>query len=311
MKKRVLLLAVVPLILVGCTQPASNSKVRISVKNCGNTVNMEMVPQRVVLQNPASVETLAQLGVLDHVVAKAGYFPEDYFARDTNETLSKVPTLSDKLDETGHVEVSYEDVMAEEPDLIIGYSDEVNTDTVTDIPIVTEPTFCGEVRNASFEDINAHIDLYASLFNEREAAVNMKSDIAHYISRLNEQAGAGKSVAVVYPGLNGAPMYAYGKDSMAHPIVESVGLTNVFDDQQDRVAEITPEQLVEKNPDVIVVLHSDEPGAKEAVKALPGADAITAVNKNEIFDMHLAFAEAPTPLAVQGAKQLEGFLEGK
>ncbi|MHA2787587.1 ABC transporter substrate-binding protein [Corynebacterium sp. S7] len=295
--------------LVGCSATSEAADSAISVENCGNTISLDAVPQRVVLQDASSVETLSELGVLDTVVAKAGFFPEVYFDDATNAKLAEIPTLSDRLNTTGHLEISKEAVMANNPDLIIGYSSSVSADTVSDVPVVNEPGFCGEVHDASWEDVNDQIDLYATLFDESSRAETLKQSVAERVAALDKTVGEGKTVAVVYPGIEGATMYGYGKDSMSNPIVESVGLTNVFGDQQDRVFEISAEQLVAANPDVILLLHSGESGAVDAVTSLPGADAITAVRDNKILPLELAFAEPPTPLAVQGAKKLEEFLQ--
>ncbi|ERJ46195.1 hypothetical protein N579_02660 [Corynebacterium pseudodiphtheriticum 090104] len=58
--------------------------------------------------------------MLDRVVAKAGEYPEEYFDDETNATLEKIPSLTSHMDATGHLELSKESIMAEEPDLIIG-----------------------------------------------------------------------------------------------------------------------------------------------------------------------------------------------
>lgn len=308
MFRRALSLALVPLMLTSCTTPASERAVNIKVDNCGETIELDYIPENVVLLDPSSVRTLAELEVLENVGAKAGHFRADYFDEDTNEILAKIPTLSDKLDGTGHAQVALDEVFEMEPDLIIGSTDEVNIDTVDGIPLVQEPAFCGEVTNASFEDISPHIDLYTKLFSAVGESVDLKADLAHQITMLDDTVGAGRSVAVIYPGMNGAPMMSHGRDSMANPVVESIGLKNVFADQQERMAPVTIEQLIERNPDIIVLLHSDEPGHKEALTNLPGADSITAVREDKIFEMHQVFADPPTPLAVTGAQKLEEHL---
>lgn len=310
MKKLAPILAA-SLLLAGCTSTESEGdQAAITVENCGNTFSLDAAPERVVLQDASSVETLAQLGVLDRVVAKAGFFPEVYFDEETNAQLAEIPTLSDRLDTSGHLEISKEAVLAEDPDLIVGASSSVSADTVSEVPVVNEPGFCGEVHDASFDDVNDQIDLYATLFDKPERAEELKQDVAARVDGLDAEAGEGRTVAVVYPGIEGATMYGYGRDSMSNPVVESVGLDNVFADQQERVFEISAEQLVAADPDVIVLLHSGEDGAVDAVTELPGADAITAVREDQILPLELAFAEPPTPLAVDGAEQLEAFLQG-
>src|SRR5699024_11643016 len=78
------------------------------VENCGNTWGFDTVPQRVVVQDVSAVQTLAELGVLDSVVAKAGYFPDTYFDDETFQQVDAIPTLTDRLGEAGHLEITKE-----------------------------------------------------------------------------------------------------------------------------------------------------------------------------------------------------------
>ena len=227
---------------------------------------------------------------------------------DTAISLQKIPSLTSRQDATGHMELSKEAIMAEEPDLIIGQSETVNPETTIETALVQEPGFCGEVKNASFDDVYDHIDLYGTLFAKEEEAQKIKDEVAADLEKIGSDVGKGKTVAVLYPGIEGASTYAYGKDSMSNPIVEAMGLKNVFGDVDDRVFEISAEQLVAKNPDVILLLHSGQDGVKEAVTSLAGADTVTAVKEDKMLSMLLAFAEPPSPLAIDGVEQLKKFL---
>ena len=164
------------------------------------------------------------------------------------------------------------------------------------------------IKDASFEDVYDHIDLYGTLFAKEDEAQKFKDEVAADLEKIGSDAGKGKTLAVVYPGIEGASTYAYGNDSMSNPIVEATGLENVFGDVDDRVFEISAEQLVAKNPDVILILHSGQDGVKEAVTSLAGAETITAVKEDKILPMLLAFAEPPSPLAIDGVEQLKKFL---
>lgn len=55
---------------------------------------------------------------------------------------------------------------------------------------------------------------------------------------------------------------------------EAAGFTNGFTDTQERVFEVTMEELFGRNPDVLVLLYGDgDPTAVEAaVTGLPGAE---------------------------------------
>lgn len=282
-----------------------------TVANCGREVAFAHAPERIVLQDVTGVQTLADLGMLDKVVAKAGFFPHEYFDDEVNAQLDSIPSLSDRLNSTGHIQITKEAVMAENPDLIVGYSDTVNPDTVTDVPIISEPGFCGEVTDASWSDVDAQVDLYAAALGAPERAEAVKEDLQTRVGGLDATAGAGKKVAFVYPGVDGGTTYGYGKASMADPVAESLGLDNVFGDVDERVFEISAEQLVSANPDIIVVLNSGEDDAAGAVTSLPGAENIPAVRSGKVIPMYLAEIEPASPLSVTGAEKLQGILNAQ
>jgi len=117
---------------------------------------------------------------------------------------------------------------------------------------------------------------------------------------------------VLYPTIGGGVTYAYGTGSMANPVVEAAGARNIYHDQAQRVFEVSAEDIVNRNPDVILALYSDgdEQQIIDAVAQLPGMDRTTAGRRGHILPMLLNFAEPPTPLAVDGLEKLDTYLAG-
>ena len=93
---------------------------------------------------------------------------------------------------------------------------------------------------------------------------------------------------------------------MAHPQLEAAGFTNVFADVGERVFEVTAEELIGRNPDVLVLLYSDgDPAAvKAAVTGLNGAGAISAVRDDQILVQLFNFTEPSGPLAIDGLARI-------
>ena len=111
---------------------------------------------------------------------------------------------------------------------------------------------------------------------------------------------------MLYPTVGGGVTYAYGTASMAHPQLEAAGFRNVFDDVDERVFEVTIEELLGRNPDVLVLLHSDgDPAAVEkALTGLPGAGDLTAVRTGNVMTQLFNFTEPPTPLSIDGLERI-------
>ena len=311
------LLSVTACSAAGDTQvQTTNTADTISVDNCGDTVTFAGVPQRVTLLDNPAVSTLAALGVLDRVTAKAGLYPTEYYSEEVATQLDQIPTLTDQVDATGHLQIARETVVATTPDLVIGSSDTVNRQTLrpNGIPLLDEPVYCGSLDGeVTFDDAWDQVELYGTVFGKEDVA-------AGYIATLKERVEAvmeavpgdeERTVAVLFPTPGSPATYAYGTGSMSHPLVTAAGLENVFADETERVFEVTAEELISRNPDVIIALHTDSnvDAIRTAVRELPGAEALTAVRDDAILPMLLSYAEPPGPLAVDGLEQLAGYLE--
>ncbi len=111
---------------------------------------------------------------------------------------------------------------------------------------------------------------------------------------------------MLYPTVGGGTTYAYGTGSMAHPQLEAAGFENVFGDVDERVFEVTLEELLGRDPDVLVLLHSEgEPGpVEDAITGLPGAEDLTAVRNGDVMTQLFNFTEPPSPLVFEGLARI-------
>lgn len=291
---------------------SAGSAAPVTVQNCGATVTFDAAPERVVLLKSASVPYLADLGVLDKVVARAGVYPRAYYDDATWAALEKIPLLTDKVDSSGHLQISREEVLAQKPDLVLGQTDNLNREALaaSDIPLLEEPALCNATggSNPDWSTIDSQMTMYGKVFHQEEAATKANAEIDAQLAsvRATVPAGEQRSVAVLYPTVGGGVTYAYGTQSMASPQVKAAGLKDVFGDVDQRVFEVTREELIGRNPDVLVLLYSDgDPAAvTSAITSMTGADQITAVKNDAIVTMLFNFTEPPSPLSVDGLEML-------
>ncbi|WP_305788703.1 ABC transporter substrate-binding protein [Symbioplanes lichenis] len=279
----------------------------MTVTNCGAEVTFEKAPQRIVMLKSAAVPYLHDLGVMDRVTARAGQYPKDYYDAATLAELDKVPLLTDKTDTRGHLQISKEVVISQQPDLVLGEVDNLSRDTLSavDIPLLEEPALCDTTgAKPTFDDIYAQMTMYGKVFSRGEQATAAIDALKQRVSTIT--AKIGKTAAVLYPTVGGGVTYAYGNQSMADPQLKAAGLTNVFADTEERVFEVTTEELLGRNPDILILLYSDgDPKAVEqAVTGLPGAENLTAVKNGDVMPQLFNFTEPPSPLAVTGLERI-------
>lgn len=305
--KIILLTAALSFSLAACSSSPEQSA-DIVVDNCGYDVAFKETPKKVMTLGPESITTLSHLGVLDRVVSRSGQYPKEYYDEATQKQLDKIPSLTDRLDASGHLQISAEEVASVGPDLVLGQTDTITHETMEaqGINVLDEPAFCGTLPGpANFEDVWRQVDMYGEVFGKQAEAEKYNSQLKDRLEKVRapEQQHP-LSVAVLYPTTG--VTYAYGLRSMANPVVGAAGLRNVFDDVDDRVFEISAEELVARDPDVIISLHASSDA--DSTDHIPGSNSLRAVREGKVLPMLLNYAEPPTPLAIDGVEKIKKFV---
>ena len=111
---------------------------------------------------------------------------------------------------------------------------------------------------------------------------------------------------------------------MAHPQLQAAGFENVFGDVEDRVFEVQAEELVARDPDVLILLYQGSVDGGAAVGApagqapdsitrlitdMPGAESMTAVQDEEIYAHLFNFTEPASPLTIDGLELIAEYAE--
>lgn len=286
--------------------------------NCGTEYTLDAPPERVLLMEAAAPSLLFAAGAMDRVVARIEDFPEEYYSADEFAVLDAVPALQAEATSTGGVEVSLEAIIEYEPDLVIGYDTETIThDALADVGIqlYVMPPFCDDPPLPSFESIVDEVRFYGRLFSTSDVADPAADALAATVASAAEAPVAeGRTAAALYVSSDGSAIYAYSALGMVHPLMEALGMTNVFAELPDRVPEVSIEEVIDRNPEVLVLLYDDTGLTPEEIAALvtdlPGASSITAVADGAVYPLLFNYAEPPTPLVVQGLSVLADRIAG-
>ena len=235
----------------------------LELPNCEATLTFDAPPERIVLLESAPVTTLDGVGVLDRVVSRAGAFPPGYYDGDLAARIEAIPTLSDEIDASGHLQISQEMVIAQEPDIVFGLPDGVTREAMADAgaQVVVQNIYCATGgHRSSFETLHEQIGAYGRIFDHGEQAEQLSTSLQERIDAVSESAKdlATATAAVLYPSVGGGPLYTYGAASMVTAQLDALGIENVFADTEERVFEISPEPLLAVDPDVLIVLHQTD-----------------------------------------------------
>lgn len=140
--------------------------------------------------------------------------------------------------------------------------------------------------NAIMEDIR----FIAAVMEADEAGEAVITAMQSEIDEIRAVAATITTPRTVYFEISPAPwMFSFGAGTFLHEMVELVGATNVFADQDGWVS-VSEEALLESNPDVILTSTDflDDPIAE--IMQRPGFDVITAVQNGDIFQITTAYS---------------------
>jgi iron complex transport system substrate-binding protein len=99
---------------------------------------------------------------------------------------------------------------------------------------------------------------------------------------------------------NPAQLFVAGPRNFIDSIITTAGGINVAADAAVKYPKLTPEEVVSRNPDVIILADAKFGATPEIVRARPGWSAITAVRLNAIYPIDDDLVSRPGPRLVQG-----------
>ncbi|MCZ7665084.1 MAG: ABC transporter substrate-binding protein [Thermoleophilia bacterium] len=215
--------------------PAEDGVFPVTVTDdTGATVTVEARPERIVATAPANTETLFALGVGDRVVGVT--------------TLDDYPPEVADIPKVGDFQPSAEAVIALEPDLVVGYSG--NEEPLK--PVMDAGTPVLILNPTSLEGIYANILLVGQAVGAPTAAEDLVTSIETEVEGISTTAReTGESPKVFYALDN--TLWTAGPGSFVDELLALAGATNAAAGGPEAYYQLTPEQLVATDPDIILL----------------------------------------------------------
>lgn len=285
----------------------------VTVEDCGSEVTIDAEPKRILTVGTAAVEMLDAAGASDRITARTGEFGAPL------PTTLKNPPSDDLI--TNPSDPTTEEILAAEPDLVLGYGlfnadiDQLHQAGVTVLTVQGE---CGH-DSTSQSGADVTLTTVAEDLRRLGTVLSTSSTADPAAVKLDERIAQAKqdttsgTAAWVYYFSSEDPLSAYGGQGLASSSLRDAGLTNVYASEMDAYLTISVESLLEKQPDWIIVSHGlygeSEEEARQKFLASPGVGSLTAVSQNRIV-MLPAGASAPSPSGVAGLERLVEAIHG-
>ena len=283
----------------------------ITVQSCNRTVSFDAPPARAISNEVNLTEMMLVLGLADRMVGYTGISGWKTLDEEMRAGVEALPELSAKYPTKEVLVGADADFFFAGWNYGMKVGGEVTPDTLAPFGIkVYELTeSCTHIMNkgkASIEDMYADLANLGTIFEVPDKAATLidgyKADLASFADTLE----TGDPLRVfVYDSGEDAPFTA-GLYAMPTALIEAAGGMNVMEDFEKSWGTVTWEEVVERNPEVIVIVNYGEVTAEQKrdfMMSKPAFAELDAV-KNDRF-VTLEYVEAtPGPRNIQAIKTL-------
>lgn len=263
---------------------------------------MEVVdsPQRVIPLTPALGELAADIlgSDLKRIVAVTEYtnYPPG---------LKNLPLVGP------YVRFSLEKVISFKPDLVLATSDGNSKEQIIHlrdlgIPVVT-------IGTESLAQISESMRLVALALGKPQIGVEMAERLERGLNRIRERGlGRTKKMKVLLQ-LAENPLIVVGRKSFVHEALLLLGATNVYGDATAHYPRPSLEDVMSKNPDVIVVIALGDDTAifQKMADHWSSFERMTAMKNHQIHILRSDELIRPTERLLEGISRLEKTIYGK
>lgn len=245
----------------------------------GIEVTFDKVPETVISLQPSNTEILFALGAGDTIIGATEY---DVYPKEALE-IERVGSTT---------EFNGERIIELNPDVVLAYSNapKGSLELLEDAGIKVFVIASSE----SIADVYENITKIADVMQVSDEAKNLNEEIQAKISEVQEKVAAVETQKTIYFEITPSPsIYTAGSGTFQQELFELANVKNVFDDQESWV-QVSEEQVVAKNPEVILT-SVDMAGSVDEIVNRTGWDTVTAIQNNEVYNLDKNVTSRPGP----------------
>ena len=268
------------------------------VDGLGRTVTLSGPAQRIVSIAPSNTEILYAIGAGSQVVGR--------------DAFSDFPAEAQSVADVGggFGELNMELIVSLEPDLILS-ADIISAENIQALTDLGLPVFA-LANPLTYEDLLGNLKLVGRLTGHETDAETLASQLAERIQTVRTAVAGAESKPTVFYQLDStdpsAP-YTAGPGNFIDTLITEAGGINVTGDMDSPWVQISLEELITRNPDVIIVGDFTWGGVTAAdVLARSGWEGIKAIVDGQVFEFDDNLVSRPGPRMVDGLEQMAKLL---
>jgi iron complex transport system substrate-binding protein len=270
----------------------------------GTQVKLADHPARVVTLAPSLAELASDLlgDKIDRIIGVSDY-------TDYPPALLKVKNVG------SYARFNLEAVAALKPDLIIATSDGNAHDQIDHLRELHLPVVV--VKTSSFADIDQSIEILAKALDEEKTGdalrKRLKEGLLHIDAHTEARRREGKREPSVLLELDSNPLVVAGSSTFLNESLRRVGAKNAYSDVKKAYPRPLIEDVIKRNPDVILLLAMDRSlkSFEQTAKDWKRFSKMKAVQSGKIKVIHADTIIRPSLRILEGLSLLEQAIYGK
>lgn len=297
-RKLTFTLLIMALVLTGCSSAAPTPAALTFTDGLGRTITLAGPAQKIVSLAPSNTEILFAIGAGAQMVGRDDY--SDY-----PEAAKALPMLGSLN------KANVEQIVALKPDLVLAA--EINTQeqvkALTDLGL----TVYYLSNPKTIEDMYTNLETVAKLTGHEPDAATLIAALKVRVAAVDEKIKTTTTKPVVFYELDAtdpAKPWTVGPGTFVDLLISRAGGVNLTTTAgvKDSYPQVSVEQIVSSDPDMIILGDSMWGIAAESVGQRPGWEKLKAVIGKQVFPFDDNIVSRPGPRLVDGLETLSKLL---
>lgn len=258
----------------------------------GRRVSLPAPPRRIVSLAPAHTENLYALGAGALVVAADTYsdYPAEVGSKATLNCWPRIPL---------------EQIVALKPDLVIALTQEGEELRRLDAAGVRAVQLFPKTYDQTLD----RLLLLGRITNREARAKEIVAEMRKRAEAVKQRVAGAPAVSVVYEldATDPSRPFVAGGGAIYHEIIQMAGGKNLFADQPKPTVQVSAEQIIARNPEVLLLGDTASPvlpQSPELVRKRTGWQQIRAVRTGRIYGVLSDRITRPGPRLVEGLEEV-------
>lgn len=268
------------LLLSGC------SRTKTYKDGLGSEIKVKGIPKRIVSLSPAHTETLFVMGVGDRIVGVSDF-------------CNRPPQAAD-IEKVGDAfNLNLEKLVSLKPDLVIcpGTKDFVS-ESVKEVQRAGLTAYVS--GPSTIQEVLDDIENLSKILGAEKAGKRMVGDIESELAALSKL-HEGEKIPTVFLCVD-SDLWTVGPNSFMNGLLKAGGGKNIIEDESLQYFQISMEELLVKDPDVILITIPEDQAAPLLTR--PGWQSLTAVKEDRVHFVDGDLVSRPGFSLVYGVQEL-------